>query len=183
MEYYLDDHTIDKNYGVYDLLKYMEENSYIKSFGAINKDKYIFMTDIYDHYGALNETKEKIGDFSIYFAIDLKDYGYTFNIYAYHYVKPNSFIYESVIGILNECMKFQKEFNVKIELSITNLLFQDRKERKGNEINKVINDLKIEQDNIRDKLTLEYTKEESKININLDKLKSIFKKDTKKKGI
>lgn len=138
--YYIDSNTEDKQYGIYD---YLSRNSNIKTMGGCNKDRYIFQIGIGDHYVANNYIDEAIGNKDLIFSTyrDIKG-SVIINIsYINKQSSPNEFEYECVLGILNECIEYQKEYDTNIKVEVSKSFFIDNEERFTNDILSVINDL------------------------------------------
>jgi len=188
IKYSINENSKEKIYGIYDWLKETENRSYnIKTFGVIFSDKYIFEVDVADHYEASHRLATGVND---YFWCSTRNSDRLKRLYIDYSKNPkvDVFICESVIGMLNECIKYKKEKNIEIKVKISGLLFVDNLERDGYDLENMIKDLNKKIDVIKEDIDLEFISiddiEEEPVklsNVNINKLKEIFKRIRNKK--
>lgn len=181
-EYLVNNDMNNKNYGIYDLLCLNDLESHNnKTLGCCNKKLCFFRIGIADHNDEFRKIEEVIGSYDFYFSTYRKNE--TESEINVSYIKndyPNIFEYNCLLGILNECLKYQKEFNKIIKFSISDKFFIDGNERDTCDIERIINDLN---ESIRKLNEEKKSIEEPEVNIkisNIDKLMSIFKKNKNK---
>lgn len=124
-EYYNDENTLNKNYGIYEYFK-KEKSEQLKTYGAIYDDKYIFCDDIYDHRGTIDNLEQKYGRHSIWFSPygekcdenELEFYGRSNSGENF----PSIFQYETILGILDELKKYSSEKNELIKVTIASTI-------------------------------------------------------------
>ena len=138
--YYIDNTIEDKKYGMYD---YLSMTSNVKTIGGCTKDRYIFQIGIADHLGAHHDMEEAIGEKDLFFSTyrDIKGKVSIDIVYNNKESVPNEFEYECILGVLNECLEYQKENDTEIRIDISPSFFIDNVERCTNDIKSIINDL------------------------------------------
>ena len=139
-EYYIDQNSIDKNYGLYDYLC-LENNT--KTLGCISNDKYLFHIDIADHYCEHDTIEEAIGSYDVFFSTHRDPYRVDITYFHSdndHY--PSMFQVECVIGGIKECLKYQElHDDVIIKVSIANKFFEDNQARETTNLSLLLEEL------------------------------------------
>ena len=144
-EYYIDELTTDKKYGLYDYLC-LKDNT--KTLGAIN-NKYCFHIDIADHTPEHDIMKALIGPYDLYFATYYhKNSDKTEHVMVYfnylhseHEAYPSAFQVECVMGIIKDCLRYQVDNETIIKVDIPGAFFEDEQNRVTTDLSGVLDEL------------------------------------------
>ena len=152
-EYYIDQSTEEKTYGIYDYLSLGKE---VKTLGGVSKDKFLFQIGVGDHYVSHQEIDKIIGEKIFYISTYRDIYEEEVTIYI-QYIRYEDeeeiteFGYECALGILEECLKYKKETNENIKIAISDKFFIDNEERCTGDIESIISSIKETIEHIRGK--------------------------------
>ena len=139
-EYYIDQNSIDKNYGLYD---YLCLNNNTKTLGCISGDKYVFHIGIADHYCEHDSIEEIIGKYDVYFATHRDPYRVDINyLHSDNNHYPSMFQMEAIIGGIKECLKYQEEHDdVIIKVCVDGRFFENGIARETTNLNLLLDEL------------------------------------------
>ena len=120
-KYEVNEDTIDKNYGIYD---YFKLKGYHKSLGIIQSDKYVFKIDIGNHTVSHALYESEYGPYNIYVCADSNYLGVQ---YLYEVgTEITDFEYKCILDLLRECKKYIDETNQKLQVDVSDVIFNDK---------------------------------------------------------
>ena len=120
--------TTDKNYGIYDFLA---SNHCMHNLGAIGENRYCFDIGITSTEGKKYEFERTLGDYLFDISITKED---DIKVLEINYVDRednediNLFQYESLLGVINEGIKYI-ETDKELIIKVPGILFNDKEDR------------------------------------------------------